>query len=306
MNGFKKTGYALTAAVIISLLLTTSLTQNANANPGPAATVSPTVTTSGGVVHAAFTSVVSIPTIPALHHYNFHAHFIAYRDAPQGTFSIDPTNFADCKDKALSPLSRVLVTDGTNGVSYGGTAVPAGAMVHVTFDNATTDFIALQIDSGASFKLVDNPGITLYFDTAGGPNPIDPATILVGAGGPAAGPGLDVHWQQATGTLREDTTGPGVGTVFLCTFQDVDYVNGPVIGDLAGGADDPPTGADSYDVSTATFTKLAGRIVGGEILPIDMTSLFVAGAMTNAFWILPAVGSVVAGITMFKVRRKQF
>jgi hypothetical protein len=45
--------------------------------------------------------------------------------------------------------------------------------------------------------------------------------------------------------------------------------------------------------------------VGGEILPIDMTSLFVAGAMTNAFWILPTVGGIAgASFALFKVKRK--
>ena len=45
--------------------------------------------------------------------------------------------------------------------------------------------------------------------------------------------------------------------------------------------------------------------VGGEILSIDMTSLFVVGAMTNAFWILPTLGGI-AGVTiaLFKVKRK--
>ena len=46
--------------------------------------------------------------------------------------------------------------------------------------------------------------------------------------------------------------------------------------------------------------------VGGEILPIDMTALFVAGAMTNAFWMIPTLG-VIAGtaLALFKIKRKQ-
>jgi hypothetical protein len=36
-----------------------------------------------------------------------------------------------------------------------------------------------------------------------------------------------------------------------------------------------------------------------------MTSLFVAGAMTNAFWMIPALGGIsVAAIALFKVKRK--
>ena len=45
--------------------------------------------------------------------------------------------------------------------------------------------------------------------------------------------------------------------------------------------------------------------VGGEILPVDMTALFVAGALTNALWILPTLGGIAgAAIALFKVKRR--
>jgi hypothetical protein len=45
--------------------------------------------------------------------------------------------------------------------------------------------------------------------------------------------------------------------------------------------------------------------VGGIILPADMTSLFVAGAMTNAFWMVPTLGGIAgAAMVLFKVKRK--
>lgn len=43
--------------------------------------------------------------------------------------------------------------------------------------------------------------------------------------------------------------------------------------------------------------------VGGEMLPIDSTALFVAGAGANAFWILPLLGGV-AGAGLFIARNK--
>ena len=47
------------------------------------------------------------------------------------------------------------------------------------------------------------------------------------------------------------------------------------------------------------------RPVGGIILPIDMTALFVAGAMTNSFWIVPTIGGIAgAAFALFKVKRK--
>jgi hypothetical protein len=49
----------------------------------------------------------------------------------------------------------------------------------------------------------------------------------------------------------------------------------------------------------------SGGAVGGTIMPIDMTSLFVAGAMTNTFWVLPTLGGIAgAAIALFKVKRK--
>jgi hypothetical protein len=44
--------------------------------------------------------------------------------------------------------------------------------------------------------------------------------------------------------------------------------------------------------------------VGGEIVGIDMTSLFVAGAFANAGWIIPTAGVVAAGIVGFALRKR--
>jgi len=46
--------------------------------------------------------------------------------------------------------------------------------------------------------------------------------------------------------------------------------------------------------------------VGGELLPIDSTALLVAGAQTNAVWIMSAlavIGSVAFGALYLKTRR---
>ncbi|GEM_PF-4443134 len=45
--------------------------------------------------------------------------------------------------------------------------------------------------------------------------------------------------------------------------------------------------------------------VGGEIIPVDMTPLLVAGAFTNAFWMIPTLGGIAgAAIAIFKIKRK--
>jgi hypothetical protein len=40
-------------------------------------------------------------------------------------------------------------------------------------------------------------------------------------------------------------------------------------------------------------------------MPIDMTLLFSAGAMTNSFWVLPTLGGIAgAAMILFKIKRK--
>lgn len=39
-----------------------------------------------------------------------------------------------------------------------------------------------------------------------------------------------------------------------------------------------------------------GAIVGGEMLSIDTTALLVAGALTNAYWILPMIGGIAGAV----------
>ena len=56
---------------------------------------------------------------------------------------------------------------------------------------------------------------------------------------------------------------------------------------------------------TMTYTVTCANPVGGIIIPVDMTSLFVAGIFTNAYWMLPTFGGVVGAIfALFKIKRK--
>jgi hypothetical protein len=54
--------------------------------------------------------------------------------------------------------------------------------------------------------------------------------------------------------------------------------------------------------SGVTVQIPVSRVVGGEILGIDMRTLFVAGAFANAGWIISIAG-VAAGIVGFVLRR---
>jgi hypothetical protein len=44
--------------------------------------------------------------------------------------------------------------------------------------------------------------------------------------------------------------------------------------------------------------------VGGEILGIDASALFVAGAAPNASWIVPIAGVATVGIIIFALRKR--
>jgi hypothetical protein len=66
-----------------------------------------------------------------------------------------------------------------------------------------------------------------------------------------------------------------------------------------------PLTCQTLSLPPSTHGGAVGGAVGGAIMPIDMTSLFVAGAMTNAFWVLPTLGGIAgAAIALFKVKRK--
>jgi hypothetical protein len=59
-------------------------------------------------------------------------------------------------------------------------------------------------------------------------------------------------------------------------------------------------GTETVDLGTAAFlctlSEKQVAVVGGEILPIEMTSLFIAGAFTNAYWIVPMIAGIAGAI----------
>lgn len=64
---------------------------------------------------------------------------------------------------------------------------------------------------------------------------------------------------------------------------------------------------DIFDAGSAGKCKVtqSPQAVGGTIMPVDMTALFVAGTFTNAFWILPTLGGIAgAALALFKIKRR--
>jgi hypothetical protein len=71
--------------------------------------------------------------------------------------------------------------------------------------------------------------------------------------------------------------------------------------DLISGFDNRKLGLNSLKFLNECITR---EVVGGEILGIDITSLFVAGAFANTSWMIPVIGGTAAGIIGFAVRKR--
>jgi hypothetical protein len=95
----------------------------------------------------------------------------------------------------------------------------------------------------------------------------------------------------------------GAGAITL--GADADLVNGRLISESAVtilGGDHTIT---VPTCETQPPSPTPDGAIGGAIMPIDMTSLFVAGAMTNAFWMMPTIGGITgSAIVIFKIKRK--
>jgi len=91
------------------------------------------------------------------------------------------------------------------------------------------------------------------------------------------------------------SAGAGDGQFFAPNGIAVDSSNRIIVAD---------TFNDRIQVFGLTSTP-TGVSVGGEIIPVDMTALFVAGAMTNAFWMIPTLGGIAgAAMVLFKIKRR--
>ena len=115
-----------------------------------------------------------------------------------------------------------------------------------------------------------------------------------------------------------DLTGTATVTTTNAKWYDVSGGNDPAAYDILTDPDDPfdfytprscgfesvvtlGTGGGLFNSESSVFVVQA---VGGSIIPIDATSLVVAGMLTNAFWFLPIVGAAsAAGIGIYRLRK---
>jgi len=181
-------------------------------------------------------------------------------------------------------------------------APPAGDRLWELQDTATGTAIA------ASHDEISTAGSTIFFDQTA-------ALGISGAAGDGFGNGavaasldsagaVTFYNQNANPALNNwvefNAAGnPVAGPVFDSTAQPGQYIF-VVCGWVDVNGDGVWGGAGSEPISIEQRGFLINAIVGGEMMPISTTSLLLAGASVNAFWILPILG--LAG-TIIAIRK---
>jgi serralysin len=181
-------------------------------------------------------------------------------------------------------------------------------------DSGTTDFnftLTRSGDtSGASsidFTTSDGSATTADSDYASNSGTVDFAanetskTVTVVVNGDTTvepNETFNVDLSNCVGCTISDSQGVG-------TIVNDDVVQPPVDTDNDGVPDDIDQCPDQPGPATNNGCPIVTeQPVGGEILGIETTSLFVAGAFANASWIIPIAGVTAAGIVGFALRKR--
>jgi hypothetical protein len=129
---------------------------------------------------------------------------------------------------------------------------------------------------------------------------------------------FSIRWDPATGTIGEYVAGnnltgftvfpapPGANDVECAAASGIYFAEwffSPPVPPFNPTLehDNAPAGTNDCHF---TLTLAKSTSVGGEILGIDSTTLFVAGAFANASWIIPIAGVTAAGIVGFALRKR--
>lgn len=233
-----------------------------------------------------------------------------------------------------------LAVDPTTGTMYASTGLDGtipGALYTVTQSTGGTTIV---VGSGGTSNIdmdFDSSG-TLYASTFSSLNIINKATgaespvgVPFGAGdmtGIAFAPDGKLYGATTGGSLYTINKGSGLATLVAAVLDNTGApvgkmtalhfaCDGTLYGGTSGGhlitinpsngvftligdSVSHSLGALAFDTSCPTEA-----VVGGKILPIDTTALFVAGTFTNAFWILPTLGGIAGtAVALFKMKRK--
>ena len=113
-------------------------------------------------------------------------------------------------------------------------------------------------------------------------------------------------------SLGADAAAKGikVSDIFVLSFEDA-AIKAVLKSDADASGGVYTFTADGVDTATAIVDIIKacggpGQTVGGELLSIDNTALFVAGLLGNAFWMIPAIAGIAGtGIYFAKSRRTE-
>jgi len=183
-------------------------------------------------------------------------------------------------------------------VSISGNNVLVGALGDDTNGNFVGQAHLFDATTGALLRTFDDPTVTVA-DFFGTSVSISGNNVLVGALGDDTN-GLDVGqahlFDATTGALLQTFDDPTVTVADFFGFSVSISGNNVLVG---AHFDD----TNGQDVGQAyLFDVATGVAVGGEIIPIETTSLLLASAQTFS-WMIPVVLSVL-GIGLFVVSRK--
>ncbi len=283
-----------------SAVYSTFLFPFTSSNPGPGGFAGPITFVETESVPATLTRGVSLGPLPGLND--------AIGDS--NTFTTFDPNWCD----AIS---------GTNGLAVSG--------IQVGYARTSTNGLVIYNGQDTWFTFGPNAYDKKVFDNILD-QPFTPDSLPCGrvATGITLTPHSATNAIGASHTVMAtvtDNTGAGLAGITV-TFT---VTSGPNAGKTGTGVTDASgvatftysdTGGGGTDNIQASFNDATGALhksniatklwgtgsiapVGGIIIPVDMTALFVAGMMTNAFWVLPTVGGIAgAAIALFKVKRK--
>ena len=267
-----KKSFAVSLSALL-LLGIVPLISSASADPGADITFVPSLFSSGATtevrvgVSPAETTAVIVTRIG-----------VVYPDVDSGTgfpgdFGIS-TNPTLCEGKGPDAGDTMYIANDADLVT--------GERIGAVFPIGQTGYVSLLFGNGDPLEL----GIVNNDDGALGPGGDTPIFVTDPIDGDFS-PEVPLKWDETVGGGPDSTSGTGVGTAFICSFNDQ---NGD--GDFDLGTDTPGSTSQSFIVSLP---------VGGELIPISTTALLIAGISSNALWMLPTLATI-AGVSFVLLR----
>jgi len=209
---------------------------------------------------------------------------------------VGQTTLEDFTDTSHFPIPTGILNSLTNEPAIN--LFPGDIQPGVTYSTPVGSGNFFNIDFGGNFPggfldSLSNPEVeplTITFDNPVGAFAFDTNSLM--------GTGFDIEIQFTSG-LPFIANFPVDNNVALQFFGFQSQTSNIETVIISG------TGINSFDwaIDNFSFGGQGCAAVGGEILPISMTSLFVAGSIANAVWLVPVVASAAA-FGIFILRKK--